>query len=328
MSMESLALAPGAVVDQLRIDRVIGQGAFAITYLVTDQVLNKSFALKEYLPPELVTRSADNSLRPVDQAADKSFSGGLSRFLSEGRIVAQLDHANIVKVFRCFEANETAYLLMPWYHGEALHKLLKRTGVLSTDETLALANPLLDALAYIHRNDLVHQDIKPANIYITENGLPILLDFGAAGQHVDGETLAGPGHGSEGYAALEQSESGNRIGPWTDIYGLAATLYRCTSGRIPVPASQRKKALQDGKADPLLPIHELISAQEYSGIAQAIGTGTGARTGFPPAIRRRVAWCFPEKFTAAGHRGRGIVSRHRAGRQGMVAPHPVGPFSA
>jgi formylglycine-generating enzyme required for sulfatase activity/serine/threonine protein kinase len=271
--MESLALAPGAIVDQLRIDRVIGQGAFAITYLVTDQVLNKSFALKEFLPPELVTRSADNSLRPIDQAAGTAFANGLSRFLSEGRIVAQLDHANIVKVFRCFEANETAYLLMPWYHGEALHKLLKRSGVLSTDEALALANPLLDALAYIHQNGLVHQDIKPANIYITENGQPILLDFGAAGQRVDGDTLAGPGHGSEGYAALEQSESGRHVGPWTDIYGLAATLYRCTSNRIPVPASQRQKALQEGKADPLLPIHELIPEQEYSGIAQAIGTG-------------------------------------------------------
>ena len=113
MSVVSLALSPGSVIDNLRIDRVLGQGAFGITYLVTDQVLNTSFALKEYLPRDLVSRSEGGALQPINAGLSSRYSTGLSHFLAEGRTVAQLEHSNIVKVFRCFEANGTAYLLMP-----------------------------------------------------------------------------------------------------------------------------------------------------------------------------------------------------------------------
>jgi formylglycine-generating enzyme required for sulfatase activity/serine/threonine protein kinase len=273
MSVVSLALAPGAVIDNLRIDRILGQGAFGITYLVTDQVLNKSFALKEYLPSELVSRSEDGVLQPINAGVSSHFSTGLSHFLTEGRTVAQLEHANIVKVFRCFEANGTAYLLMPWYRGEALHKLLKRSGTFTSEEALALSRPLLNALEYIHGKGLIHQDIKPANIYITENGQPILLDFGAAGQRLDAGASTRWKLGSEGYAALEQSEAAGSIGPWTDIYGLAATLYRCICGQIPVATVQRQGALGDGEPDPLPPIASLVPGQEYSGILDAVGRG-------------------------------------------------------
>jgi serine/threonine protein kinase len=273
MSVVSLALAPGAVIDNLRIDRVLGQGAFGITYLVTDQVLNKSFALKEYLPSELVSRSEDGVLQPINAGVSSHFSTGLSHFLTEGRTVAQLEHANIVKVFRCFEANGTAYLLMPWYRGEALHKLLKRSGTFTSEEALALSRPLLNALEYIHGKGLIHQDIKPANIYITENGQPILLDFGAAGQRLDAGASTRWKLGSEGYAALEQSEAAGSIGPWTDIYGLAATLYRCICGQIPVATVQRQGALGDGEPDPLPPIASLVPGQEYSGILDAVERG-------------------------------------------------------
>ena len=273
MSVVSLALAPGAVIDNLRIDRVLGQGAFGITYLVTDQVLNKSFALKEYLPRELVSRSEDGVLQPISAGVSGQYSTGLSHFLAEGRTVAQLEHANIVKVFRCFEANGTAYLLMPYYRGEALHKLLKRSGTFTSEEARALSRPLLDALEYIHGKGLIHQDIKPANIYITENGQPILLDFGAAGQRLDAGTSTRWKLGSEGYAALEQSEATGSIGPWTDIYGLAATLYRCICGQIPVAAVQRQRALSEGESDPFQAIESLVPGQEFSGILDAIGRG-------------------------------------------------------
>jgi len=273
MSVVSLTLAPGAVIDNLRIDRVLGQGAFGITYLVTDQVLNKSFALKEYLPRELVSRSEDGELRPINASVSSQYSTGLSHFLVEGRTVAQLEHANIVKVFRCFEANGTAYLLMPWYRGEALHKLLKRSGTFTSEEALALSRPLLNALEYIHGKGLIHQDIKPANIYITENGQPILLDFGAAGQRLDAGAATRWKLGSEGYAAVEQSEANGNIGPWTDIYGLAATLYRCICGQIPVAAVQRQGVLVDGEPDPLPAIASLVPGQEYSGILDAVGRG-------------------------------------------------------
>lgn len=273
MTTIPLALEPGSKVEELRIDRVLGQGAFGITYLVTDEVLGKSFALKEYLPRERVYRAPDGSLQPENEQSAAEFSAGMAHFLQEGRTVAPLDHPNIVTVFRCFEANNTAYLLMPYYRGEALHKLLRRSGTLTAEEAIALSQALLNALEYIHLQGVIHQDIKPANIYITENGDPILLDFGAAGQRLG----ASPGTrwklGSEGYAAAEQSDAKSDIGPWTDIYGLAATLYRSVTGQIPVAASRRQRAVASQDQDPLQAVETLVPADEYGSLLIAISRG-------------------------------------------------------
>jgi len=273
MISETLALPPGFRVDSLRIDRVLGQGAFGITYLATDTVLDSPFALKEYLPRALVTRSADGRVATKDVASEEAFNAGLGHFLAEGRTVAGLEHTNIVKVFRCFEANGTAYLLMPFYKGEALDTLLQRGGAFSEDEALALSRPLLDALDYLHRHGVIHQDIKPANVYITEDGIPILLDFGAAGQWLEASASVRGQLGSEGYAALEQSEPDAAIGPWTDIYGLAATLYRCVTGRVPAAASLRRDAAAAGNADSLEPLGERIPPGEFGTITTAIENG-------------------------------------------------------
>ena len=273
MSAAVPALPPGTRVDTLRIDRVLGQGAFGTTYLVTDTVLASSFALKEFLPEGLVARSADHRLVARDEASQALFASGLQHFLAEGRTVARLNHPNVAKVFRCFEANGTAYLLMPYYQGEALHTLLSRGGTLTEEEAFALSRPLLDALDYIHRSGVIHQDIKPANIYITEDGDPILLDFGAAGQRLHAAASTRRRLGSEGYAAIEQSEPDGRIGPWTDIYGLAATLYRCVSGQLPVAASQRNSALGEHEADPLKPLGQLMPGRGFDQVVQAVGQG-------------------------------------------------------
>ena len=316
MSAEILALAPGSIVDKLRIDRVLGQGAFGITYLVTDELLGQSFALKEYLPRAHVQRRGDGSLQAVNEQSAAMFAAGMAHFLEEGRTVAPLDHPNIVTVFRCFEANRTAYLLMPYYRGEALHKLLKRSGTLTADEALALSLPLLDALEYIHLKGVTHQDIKPANIYVTENGVPILLDFGAAGQRLGPDPSTRWKLGSEGYAASEQSKTRSEIGPWTDIYGLAATLYRSITGQVPVAASQREQAIAGKDPDPLQPLNSLVPAQEYAGLIKAISHGLGVEPQSRPQSVREWRSDFDSKLSSQASRSPEIPKNiEREGRE-------------
>jgi len=304
MSAAAAALPPGTQIDTLRIDRVLGHGAFGVTYLVTDTVLASPFALKEFLPEGLVTRSADHRLSARDAASREQFASGMRHFLAEGRTVAQLDHPNVVKVFRCFEANGTAYLLMPYYRGEPLHSLLGRGGALSGEEALALSLPLLDALEYIHRSGVIHQDIKPANIYVTEDGEPILLDFGAAGQRLHATASTRRRLGSEGYAAIEQSEPNGRIGPWTDIYGLAATLYRCVSGELPVASSQRLSALNDREADPLLRLDRLLPGRGFDQVMRAIEQGLRLHPGDRPQSITEWRPAFAGPMAAAAQEGR------------------------
>ncbi|MDT8319916.1 MAG: bifunctional serine/threonine-protein kinase/formylglycine-generating enzyme family protein [Xanthomonadales bacterium] len=296
MNTERSTLQPGAVVGNLRVDRVLGQGAFSVTYRVTDPGRSESFALKEYFPRELGRRLRDGRLEAADESVRRSYAEGLQAFLAEGRTAAQLEHAHVVRVLRCFEANGSAYLLMPCYRGEALDSLLRRTGVFSAEEVLALAQPLLDALDYLHGQGIIHRDIKPANIFVTETGDPILLDFGAAAADV--ETL-----GSEGYAAIEQyGPSDGGVGPWTDIYGLAATLYRCISRHVPVAAPERQSAVEAGAADPLPPVDGIVTANASPAVQDAIAWGLAIDPRRrPQSVREwRAAFGKPETGEAGG----------------------------
>ena len=269
MIAHSSALQPGSYIGDLQINAILGVGAFGITYQVTDPAIGTRFALKEYLPARHVSRQDNGQVVANDEQSAEVFEAGLKSFLNEAQIVAALDHPNIVRILRYFEANGTAYFLMPYYQGKPLHHFLESEGNFDRDEARSLMLPLMDALEYIHKEGVIHQDIKPSNIYMTVNGEPILLDFGvAAAQGGQSRKL-----GSEGYAAPEQAETEGRIGPWTDIYGLAATLYRCVTGRIPASASIRQKALNAGEKDPLTPFSELASTGQFGGLTDAVELG-------------------------------------------------------
>ncbi len=234
-----LALAPGLQLQEYRIERVLGQGGFGITYLATDQHLKAPVAIKEYLPEEIAFRTSDRSVSPNATRHAERYREGLESFLAEARTLAALRHPAIVRVARFFEAHRTAYMVLEYERGEPLKTWWpKRQQQLREADLVELLLPLLDGLAAVHGAGFLHRDIKPDNIQVREaDGSLVLLDFGSAGQ-----TVAVAGQGAvvvtPGYAPIEQYGLGEQ-GAWTDLYALAATLYWCVAGRKPPDAETR-----------------------------------------------------------------------------------------
>jgi len=247
-----LCLAPGSRIENLQITRVLGQGSSGFVYLVKDRIRKGEFVLKEYLPQELqeqLSRSPDDaSVQFAEDQSRAKFREGMQSFLAQGRVLAGLQHPHITEVIRCFEAAGTAYLQMPWYPGATLDQVLQRQGALDGEKIKSLLPPLLDAVQYLHQHSIIHRDIKPANIYLTSSGTPILLDFDSAIQTMQPHSLR---TGSPAYAAPELELGTGPVGPWTDIYSLAATLYRLTTGRLPPSSQDRLATINQGLPDPL-----------------------------------------------------------------------------
>ncbi|MBI4990385.1 MAG: serine/threonine protein kinase [Rhodocyclales bacterium] len=234
-------LPQGFQLDGYRIGRQISQGGFSIVYLADDSE-GKPVAIKEYLPIGLARRATDGQAVTVDAEHQASFNTGMKWFFEEGRILAGIDHPNVVHVKNFFRANGTAYLVMRYERGSTLKehvRHLTENGTPVGEEFLRnVFARLLSGLREVHMHKLLHLDIKPANIYVRSDGHPVLLDFGATRQGL------GPGAGTNavftpGFAAPEQQGSGEPLGPWTDIYSVGASLYDCLAGSAPQPADLR-----------------------------------------------------------------------------------------
>lgn len=262
-----IALPAGYRLHEYRIDAVLGQGGFGITYLATDVNLHASVAIKEYLPAQFAHRARDSTVRPRRIDNVRTLLDGLDQFLVEARTLATFRHPNIVRVARFFEANRTAYMVLDyergksltdWWQGRgratpALSRLLgaRKAGqgaeagapTISEPDLLLLLAPLLDGLALVHRSGVLHRDIKPDNISVRdEDGSLVLLDFGAA-RPASGSAVDAPAILTPGYAPIEQY-LGDHQGPWTDLYAFAATLYWMVSGQRPREAPDRQTAPQ------------------------------------------------------------------------------------
>ncbi len=230
--------------NQFMIGRVLGKpGGFGITYLGWDLKLETCVAIKEYLPRDLASRDTDRStVIPYSREDGELFNYGLKQFLQEARTLAKFDHANVMRVRTFFEENDTAYLVMDYYDGVSLSEYLKqKRGRISEDLAADIMMPVLDGLREVHEKGFLHRDIKPQNIYLTKEGRPILLDFGAARFAMGEKSRSLSAVLTSGFAPYEQYHKKGNQGAWTDIYACGATLYYMVTGKIPAEATEREK---------------------------------------------------------------------------------------
>ena len=243
---ETYTLAPGSMLSYgtYRIERVLGQGGFGITYLATDVNIEKKVAIKEFFPQMFCHRSASTSQLIVNTDANiQLFDKFKNKFIKEARNIAKLNHPNIVNIYTCFEQNDTAYYAMEYIEGESLAEMVRRNGPLSLRQAVDYLDQIGNALEYIHRENMTHLDVKPANIMVRRaDDRPILIDFGQSKQYdSDGnQTSTSPIGVSHGFAPLEQyNPTGvNALSPQTDVYSLAATLYFLLTGKVPPHAQE------------------------------------------------------------------------------------------
>ncbi|RLU02363.1 MAG: hypothetical protein D9N11_09620 [Ketobacter sp.] len=262
-----LALPTGNTIHWYEIESVLGKGGFGITYLARDKNLDKAVAIKEFLPTEFATRDPDYTVHPDSAQNEELFRWGLTRFIEEARVLSRFEHPNIVRVFTVFEENNTGYMVMAYEHGRSLKAILNEQNTLSEERLMKLLLPILDGLQLVHGKQFIHRDIKPDNIYVREDGTPVLLDFGSARQAIEGESRTMTTMVSPGYAPFEQYHAkGEEQGPWTDIYSLGATAFRAISGVNPIDAVTRSRALLEGKPDP----QPLLTPENHPGYSPAL----------------------------------------------------------
>jgi serine/threonine protein kinase len=258
------SLQPGYKLHWYHIIKILGHGGFGITYLAHDTNLDQQVAIKEYLPTDLAVRDNDVSVHPVSEGHRESYEWGLERFISEARTLAKFKHHNIVRVLSVFTENNTAYMVMEYEHGEPMDALLKNKKTIEEGKLKSILMPMLDGLEQIHKEGFIHRDIKPPNIYIRTDGSPVLLDFGSARQSLGIQTKTLTTLVSPGYAPFEQYTSkSDKQGPWTDIYGLGATMYRAVTGIGPTDAMDRSEALLHTDKDVYVPASK-IAHDNYS----------------------------------------------------------------
>jgi hypothetical protein len=272
------ALPVGTRLDEFELIAVLGEGGFGVVYLAYDHLLERQVALKEYMP-SFARRGAGIQVSVQSTQNADSFEAGRRSFVNEARLLAKFDHPSLVKVYRFWEGNGTAYMVMPYYRGQTLKQLLLARPERPDEAWLkALLAPLLDALETIHQDQCFHRDIAPDNILMLEDGRPVLLDFGAARRAVGEANQAFTVILKQNYAPIEQYAEmpGMSQGPWTDLYALASVVHYAIEGTPPPPAMSRMMT------DPYVPLAARQAGKFSPGFLQALDRALAFKPGDRP----------------------------------------------
>jgi serine/threonine protein kinase len=237
-------LPPDTVIGGYRIVRKVAAGGFGLVYLALDPD-GQQVAVKEYLPSSLATRAIGELAPQVQPEKLSLYRLGLKSFFEEGRSLAQISHPSVVSVLNFFRENETVYMVMNYLEGAALQDFivtardLKQSKVFRESTIRSLFDEILRGLRIVHQHKMLHLDIKPANIFITDDNKSVLIDFGAAREVLSKEgNFIRPMY-TPGFAAPEMYRRDASMGPWTDIYAIGACIYACMQGFPPNEAPQR-----------------------------------------------------------------------------------------
>ena len=248
----SKALPPGTVIREWRLEDVLGVGGFGIVYKGRGIYFGELVAIKEYFPSSIAERDAESTVVPIGSDVEEVHALGLKKFVEEAKLLWNLStptrHPNIVSVRSLFEVHGTAYMVMDFEDGVSLSKLLKEGRRFNERSLWNIIKPIAEGLDCAHRVGVLHRDIKPPNILITDDSRPVLIDFGSARFEAAEATSTSVTFHTPPYAAVEQYVKTYPQGPWTDIYALAVVLYECVTGEKPPEVLER---LHGGLGTPL-----------------------------------------------------------------------------
>ncbi len=236
------ALPSGTRLAEFEIQGLLGVGGFGLVYRAYDHSLHRTVAIKEYMPAALAARPGGLSLSIRSSTDQETYDAGLRSFMAEARLLAQFDHPSLVKVYRFWEAHNTAYMVMPLYSGMTLKQARARmTAPPPEDWWRTVLWSILQALQLLHEHDTLHRDVSPDNIFLQDAGPPVLLDLGAARRAITDRSRKLTAILKVNYAPIEQYAEADDLkqGPWSDLYALAAVVYGFLRNDPPLPATTR-----------------------------------------------------------------------------------------
>lgn len=257
------ALIPGTKIGQFEVKETLGLSNHGVAYRAQDTERGRDVSIQEYLPVAFARRTTDGVSVEAIEEKKTAYENGLTLFLQEARILAQIHDPYIARVIEYTETNGTAYLVIEHEAGQTLRSYLQNHPKLNEERLQNILIPMLKGLRVIHSEDLLHRDVRPSSIFLREDGPPVLIGFGSVVRTLVDKDVSLDARVTPGYSPIEQYHDGGNLGPWTDLYALGATMYRCITGVTPADATRRVAAIAQGDEDPLVPAME-IGIGDYS----------------------------------------------------------------